>query len=69
LPVSTPCAIGENTICPTPSFSPSGTISGSITRHSMLYCGWFDTMRSRPSSAATRSPAAISSARHSDTPM
>ena len=69
LPVSTPCAIGENTICPMPSFSHSGTTSGSMTRHSMLYCGWFDTIRSRPSSAAARSAAAISSARHSDTPM
>ena len=69
LPVSTPCAIGEKTICPMPSFSHSGMTSASMTRHSMLYCGWFDTIRSKFISSAIRSAAAISSARHSETPM
>jgi hypothetical protein len=68
LPVSTPWAIGENTICPMPSFSHSGITSDSMTRQIMLYCGWLDTMRSKPISSAIRSAAAISSARHSDTP-
>src|ERR1700729_4233854 len=48
LPVSTPCAIGENTIWPMPSFSHSGSTSASMTRHSMLYCGWFETIRANP---------------------
>jgi len=69
LPVSTPCAIGDQTICPIPSFSHSGTTSDSMTRQIMLYCGWLETMRSSPASAAIRSAAAISSARHSETPM
>ena len=45
-PVSTPCAIGERRSAPMPSFSHVGTTSGSITRHSMVYSGWFDTIRS-----------------------
>ena len=40
-----------------------------MTRQIMLYCGWLDTIRSRPIPAAIFSAAAISSARHSDTPM
>ena len=40
LPVSTPCAIGDQTICETPSSRLVGTTSASITRHSMEYCGW-----------------------------
>ena len=48
LPVSTPCAMGENTIWPMPSFSHSGSTSASMTRQSMLYCGWFETIRSNP---------------------
>jgi hypothetical protein len=68
LPDSTPCAIGDQTIWESPSFSLVGTTSASITRHSIEYCGWLlisCTFSSRASSAA----AAISSARHSDTPM
>ena len=68
LPDSTPCAIGDHTICPTPSSSEVGTTSASMTRHSIEYCGWFDTswiLRSRASSWAAR----ISVAFHSDTPM
>ena len=69
LPVSTPCAMGDQTIWPTPSRSDSGITSDSITRQIMLYCGWLETSRSKPISSAMRSAAAISSARHSDTPM
>ena len=51
-----------------PSFSHSGITSDSMTRQSMLYSGWFETIRSNPISPAIRSAAAISSARHSETP-
>ena len=67
-PVSTPCAIGENTTWPIPSSSEVGTTSASITRQIMLYCGWFDT-NGIFSSRASSWPRRISSARHSDTPM
>ena len=43
LPVSAPCAIGDQTIWPTPSSVQVGTTSSSITRQSMLYCGWLET--------------------------
>ena len=69
LPVSAPCAIGDQTICPIPSFAHSGMTSGSMTRQSMLYCGWLETMRSKPIRSAMSSAAEISSARHSETPM
>ena len=68
LPVSTPCAIGDHTIWPMPSSSQVGMTSASMTRHSIEYCGWFDTrwiFSSRASACAAR----ISAARHSDTPM
>jgi hypothetical protein len=68
LPVSTPWANGDQTTWPTPSFSQSGTTSGSITRQSSEYCGWLDTIRSKPISSAVRSASAICSAVHSDTP-
>ena len=67
-PVSTPWAIGEKTTWPTPSCSQRGMTSDSITRQIMLYCGWFETIRSKPISSAIFRAAAISSARHSDTP-
>ena len=51
-----------------PSSSQVGTTSGSITRQSMLYCGWFETSGIR-SSRASLCAARISSARHSETPM
>jgi len=38
LPVSTPCAMGLQTIWLTPSSSQAGTTSPSMTRHSMEYC-------------------------------
>ena len=69
LPVSAPWAMGDQTIWPMPSLMHSGSTSDSITRHSMLYCGWLETMRSRPIWSAMASAAEISSARHSDTPM
>ena len=48
LPVSTPWAIGDQTIWPMPSCWLSGMTSDSITRQIMLYCGWLETIRSRP---------------------
>jgi hypothetical protein len=69
LPVSTPCAIGDQTIWPMPSRSQSGTTSASMTRHSMEYCGWEETIRSKPISSAIFRAASISEAFHSDTPM
>ena len=35
-----------------PSFSQSGTTSASMTRQIMLYCGWFETILSKPICAA-----------------
>ena len=43
LPVSTPGAIGDQTIWLSPSRSDAGTTCDSITRHSIEYCGWFET--------------------------
>jgi len=68
LPVSTPCAIGDHTICEMPSFSHSGTTSSSMTRHSIEYCGCDDTIRSNPIASAICSASSICDARHSDTP-
>ena len=68
LPVSTPWASGENTTWPMPSRSHSGSTSGSITRHSSEYWGWFETMRSKPMSSAICRASAISWAVHSETP-
>jgi hypothetical protein len=39
-----------------------------MTRQSIEYCGWL-LMSWTPSSRASAAPAAISSARHSETPM
>ena len=60
--------MGDQTTCPMPSFSDSGTTSASMTRQSMLYCGWLDTIRSKPILSAISSACAISDARHSETP-
>ena len=68
LPVRIPWAMGEKTIWVIPSFSHRGVTSDSITRQIMLYCGWLDTIRSKPISAAIWTAAAISSVRHSETP-
>src|SRR3954468_11843082 len=62
LPVSAPCAIGDQTIWPRPSSSQVGTTSASITRHSMLYCGWFE-ISGTCSSSASDFAARVSSAR------
>ena len=66
LPVSTPCASGDHTICEIPSRSHSGITSASGARHSIEYCGWLETQRSTPRSA---SDASICSAGHSLKPM
>ena len=68
LPVSTPCATGDQTICDTPSSADVGTTSPSMTRHSAEYCGWFE-MSWKPRSCARACPARIWSAVHSLTPM
>lgn len=48
---------------------PVGVVtSASMTRHSMEYCGWFDTIRSKPRWSATSSDAEICAAAHSETP-
>ena len=52
LPLSTPCAIGDQTICEMPSSSDAGTTLPSMTRHSIEYCGWFE-MSWKPSSFAS----------------
>ena len=54
LPVRTPWASGDHTICEIPFASHSGITSASGARHSAEYCGWLDTNRATPgmSSAA-----------------
>ena len=54
LPVSTPCASGEKTICEIPFAAQSGMTSRSGPRQSSEYCGWLETNFSTPgrSSAA-----------------
>ncbi len=68
LPVSTPCAIGDQTIWETPSSSLTGTTSDSMTRHSIEYCGWLE-ISWKPRSSARAWPARSCSAVHSLTPM
>ena len=51
----------------TPSSRHVGTTSPSMTRHTIEYCGWFETNGTR-SSTASAWPARIWSAVHSDTP-
>ena len=43
LPVSTPCASGDQTICEIPCCAQSGMTSRSGPRHSIEYCGWLET--------------------------
>ena len=45
LPVSTPCASGDQTTCEIPLRSHSGITSASGARHSAEYCGWLETNR------------------------
>ena len=68
LPESTPWAIGDQTICETPSSRHVGTTSSSMTRQSMEYCGC-DEISWMPRSCASSCPARIWSAVHSLTPM
>ena len=69
LPVSTPCAIGDQTIWPMPSSSQVGTTSASMTRHSIEYCGWLETSWIFSSRASSCAGADLVGAVHSDTPM
>ena len=48
LPVSTPCASGDQTICEIPLAAHSGITSCSGTRQSIEYCGWLETNFSTP---------------------
>ena len=66
--MSTPCAIGDQTICERPSSRDVGTTSSSITRQSIEYCGWLE-MSWKPSSLLSVTPSRIWSAVHSLTPM
>src|ERR1700733_4255518 len=58
LPVSTPCASGDQTICEIPDFEQSASSAFSGSRCSREYCGWLETNFSTPailSEASTRS--------------
>ncbi len=66
LPVSTPCASGDQTICETPLAADSGMTFCSGRRCSREYCGWLETKRSTPGIAKA---AAICSGDHSLKPM
>ena len=68
LPVRMPCATGDQTTCEMPSSCDAGTTSGSITRHSIEYCGWLEISWT-PRSAASAWPCRSCSAVHSLTPM
>ncbi len=68
LPLSTPWAIGDQTIWETPSSRLVGTTSSSMTRQSIEYCGWLE-MSWKPISRLSCTPARICSAVHSLTPM
>ena len=48
LPVSTPCASGDQTICEMPFAAQSGITSRSGPRQSIEYCGWLETNFSTP---------------------
>ena len=70
LPVSTPCASGDQTIWEMPFASQTrSTPLSSMRRHSSEYCGWLETGFSRPSSRAIATAASICSAVHSETPQ
>ena len=66
LPVSTPWASGDQTICEMPLRSHSGITSASGPRQSAEYCGWLDTNFATPGMS---SAAWICSAGHSLKPM
>ena len=67
LPVSTPCASGDQTICEIPFAAQSGITSRSGSRQSSEYCGWLETNFSTPGEVerGLRSGAAV----HSLKPM
>ena len=69
LPVSTPCAIGDQTIWPMPSSSQVGTTSASMTRHSIEYCGWLETSGMLQLAGERVGRRGSASAVHSETPM
>ena len=48
LPVSTPCASGDQTIWEIPSRAHSGITSASGPRHRIEYCGWLETHLRHP---------------------
>jgi hypothetical protein len=66
LPVSTPCASGDHTICEMPCFLQKRMSSASGARQSMLYCGCDDTHLRVP---GTSRPAWICSTVHSEKPI
>ena len=66
LPVRTPWARGDQTICEMPLSRHSGMISASGARHRREYCGWLETKRSTPDIAMA---ARTLSAGHSEKPM
>ena len=55
MPVSTPWASGDHTICEMPLRSHSGMTSASGARHSAEYCGWLETNFATPGSASASS--------------
>ena len=66
LPVSTPWASGDQTICEIPLAAQSGITAFSGCRQSREYCGWLETDFSTPGiSTASR----IFSAGHSEKPI
>ena len=66
LPVSTPWASGDHTICEIPCCSHSGMTSASGARQSAEYCGWLETNFATPGSARA---SAIRSTGHSLKPI
>ncbi len=66
LPVSTPWASGDQTICEIPFSAQRGKTSASGARQIMLYWGWEETNFFAPS---TSSPARICSGVHSEKPI
>jgi hypothetical protein len=67
LPVSTPWASGDQTICEMPFAAQSGITSSSGSRHSSEYCGWLETNFATPPCRAPpgSAPPAIPKSRYS----
>ena len=66
MPVSTPWASGDQTICEMPCSSQKGISSASGARQIMLYCGWEET---NFFASGTSSEASICSTVHSLKPI